>query len=222
MSEEDLLSELKTSGLRTGGRRTPLREFKGVLDGIKTEPNQYQKTDVILWFSELDVIASDEAYPFPITNLNITYNENEKSKWGVFADSTRKFVPENVTNVAALLESLMGKRLHMKYTGGHMMWDRDKGMETARECWELVGAEGGEPMTVATGGASDTAKIALDLMDGKTIQEWNQEVFQNPAVKVDGALIDQIIGNTFFPAMKEQGNVTVDDDGILHVAKEQS
>lgn len=225
---EELLALTKIRGLDKGFQRTPLREFKGVLEGITAslvDRFQPPRTEIIFNFTDMNVIETVEPYPFPIAQISIMQSNREQSFWGVFAESAGRLVPEGVIMVAQLIDYLQGKVLHMKLTSGHMMWDRDKGEETPRDCWELVGVEGvvaqpasGEPVAIKEVGVSPT-DVALKLLDGKNIQDWNQIVFQDPAVKSDGDLITSILNNTFIPSMKEKGIVSVDENGVHHVTK---
>lgn len=210
---EELLALVKIRGLDKGFQRTPLREFKGTLEKITanlvdrfTPP----RTEIILNFVDMEVIETVEPYPFPIAQITIMHSNREQSFWGVFATSMDKLIP-----ASGELTYIEGKELHMKMTGGHMMWDRDKGEETPRDCWELVGVEGESTTSPAT--KVDATAKALELLDGKNIADWNQIVFQDPTVKADGELVTSILSNTFIPSMKEAGVVSEDENGIYHL-----
>lgn len=219
---EELLAQVRITDLRKGGQRTPIKEVKGLVTKVNTSlEERFNKTflDVMLRMDDLEVIACQpgEVYPFPTADIPFTFNENEDSYWGVFANSLTK---QGLKMVA----ELEGLRVHIKMTGGHMMWDKEKGERTPRECFELIEIIG---ETAPGGTAKPEAKVAgisgtdqaLKLLDGKNIQDWNQIVFQDPAVKSDGDLITSILNNTFIPSMKEKGIVTVDENGVHHVTK---
>ena len=59
---------------------------------------------------------------------------------------------------------------------------------------------------------------AIDLIDGKTQQQWNNVVFQDAQVKADTALVNSIITGTFLAPLVESGVLTMDADGVYHKA----
>ena len=69
-------------------------------------------------------------------------------------------------------------------------------------------------LTVPTG--VTPAQQALNLLDGKTLQEFNQLVFQDPLVKNDPEVQKTIIANTFIPPMEASGMITKDENGVYH------
>lgn len=240
MTPDEVLAQLRTRGFEKGFQRTPLREFKGKLESITggmvdrfTPP----RLEILLNFEELSDVVATEPYPFPIAQISIMQSVRESSFWGVFGTSVDKIInagiavdapPEQVKQIAHLI----GQRLHLKITGGHMMWDAQKGEETPRECWELVAVVGEAPVAgaappaPAAPGAIPETKIvgatqrALQLLEGKTEQDWYQTVFQDPAVKADAALVDSILARTFLSPLETLGTIFKDDNGIYHVAQE--
>jgi hypothetical protein len=60
----------------------------------------------------------------------------------------------------------------------------------------------------------------MNLLDGKTQQEWNNVVFQDPLVKGDPELSNSIIQGTFIPPLEAANLVTKDTDGRFHVKKD--
>jgi len=162
-------------------------------------------------FSEIDVKESSEPYLFPIAQLSFPSSDRTKCGWGVLGKSGVKFLAEN-EDVSALI----GAILELKMTPGHMMWNRDEGKETPRECWEVIGVErvGGVQVPTVGANAASAIETAIDLLIGKNEQEWNQLVFTNPIVKADSGLISQILGRTFLPALEEADVIKKDDAGI--------
>lgn len=201
-------------GLIEGYQRTPLREFKGKLDGFPTElVDRFlpAKTYVNLNYSEVEVIETIEPYPFPITQLPMPLNKRRTSSWTIMADSIAKLIPpdQDISNTIGMIH-------HLKFTPGHMMWDDKKGESTAREAWEVIGLSGAG---VATANVADATDRALELLDGKVEEEWNQLVFKDATVKGDGKLIDSILHRRFLQEMKTAGRATDDSNGIWHVVK---
>jgi hypothetical protein len=105
-----------------------------------------------------------------------------------------------------------------------MMWNRDKGAEEPREAWEILGVEGlssSNGSTPAQAGAKpDTAlSAAIKLLNGKTIQEFNQEALRNSTVKSDPGLVSQILGGQFATALEQNGTVSKDAAGKYVVSE---
>ena len=245
LTPEELLGQLKTRGFEDGFQRTPLREFTGILESITAEDvasNGRSWVNAIYNFTELEIIKSTEPYTLPIAQISIGISNRKQSAMGVFGASVDKLlnVDEEGNPLQAEVDGapnpdikgqgyLIGKRLHMTMTGGHMQWDRNKGTETPRENWEVMEVVGEtaevdstpEPAPAAkkvapkaaTKGAKSSIQIALGILNGKTQQEWNQEVFKNATVKADGALIAKIIQGTLLKELTDAGQVTKAKDG---------
>lgn len=247
LTPEQVLAQLQTRGFEAGGFRSPLRHFRGKLDSITGSMEQrgsmpQAKLELHYNFSELEVFESTEPYPFPITQISMMHNTKDKSNAGVLGLSMGKIinagVDENIPQGDPRVKNqdfLIGKVQEWKVTTGHMMWDNDKQAETPREAWEVVSVEGvgGTPHSgVATAPATEVPaaapatsgvtpiRQALDLLDGKSQQEWNSLVFQDPVVKGEGALVKSIIDGTFITNMEATGMVTKDDNGIYHLKKD--
>ena len=218
---DDLRAQISMKNLQEGGSQSPLLEFKGVLDGYDPEVDQrFGGVRVKLRFSNLEVIRSTQPYHFPLAELAIRHSNQKKSGWGVLSTSAEQFFQSPEDD----LPILVGKRIHMSRTGGHMMWNRDKGAEEPREAWEILGVEGlssSNGSTPAQAGAKpDTAlSAAIKLLNGKTIQEFNQEALRNSTVKSDPGLVSQILGGQFATALEQNGTVSKDAAGKYVVSE---
>lgn len=246
LTPDQVLAQLKTRGFETGGFRSPLRHFRGKLDSITGSMVQRgrmteSRLEVLYNFSDIEVFESTEPYPFPIAQINIMHSNRVKSNMGVLGASVDKIInadlDENAPQEKAKNQDfLIGKVQEWRVTPGHMMWDNEKQMETARECWEVVYVEsvGGTPHS---GVAAPTetpaaprdqpqpsgltpAQQAMKLLDGKTQQEWNNVVFQDTLVRGDSELVNSIISGTFIPPLEASGLVTKDKDGRFHTKKD--
>lgn len=247
LTPEQVLTQLQTRGFETGGFRSPLRYFRGKMDSItgsmvQRGNMQQPKLEVLYNFSEVAVFESTEPYPFPVAQINIMHSNRVKSNMGVLGASIDKIInaglDENLPQAQAKNQDfLIGKIQEWKMTPGHMMWDGDKGQETARECFEVVYVEGvgGTPYSgVATPATATQAtsapaqpvatgvtpsQQAMTLLDGKNQAEWNNIVFQDPLVRGDSELIGLIIDGKFIQSLEETGMVTKDENGVFHVKK---
>jgi len=243
---EQVLAQLQTRGFETGGFRTPLRYFKGKLTGIsgsmvKRGNMQESKLEVLYNFDELEVFASTEPYILTVAQIGIMHNNRVKSNMGVLGVSIDKIINAGLDDKepqekAKNQDFLIGKVQEWRMTPGHMMWDMQKGEETARECWEVVYIEGvgGTPhsgVAPAPEAAQAPAvppvaastktphRVAMELLNGKTQQDWNNIVFQNPAVKADADLTNSIISGTFIPPLEAAGLATKDATTGIYTVK---
>lgn len=242
MDSNELLGKLKTRGFETGFQRTPLREFIGRLDSITSamvERFQPPRLEVLYNFSELEVIQSTEPYQFPIAQISLMHSNRDKSVMGYFGASVDRVVNAEFYDkdgkpvdppAGQLVKGqgyLIGKVLHMKLTPGHPIWDKESGLEKPRECWELTEIVGEASPTKAqagtapaSGGVITPVQRALQILDGKTLQQFNNEVFKDSVCKADADLVGSIINNQFIPPLESTGMVTKDADGVFHVKKD--
>jgi len=241
LTPEQVIEQLRTRGFETGGFRSPLRHFRGKLDSITGSMVQrgampQPRLEVLYNFSDVEVFESTEPYPFPVAQINIMHSNRVKSAMGVLGASMDKILnaglDENAPQEQAKnQDALIGKVQEWKVTPGHMMWDGSVGQEVPRECWEVVYVEGiggtphsGVATTPATAGQPEPAapagvtpiQQAINLLDGKTQQQWNNTVFQDPLVKSDAELTQSIIQGTFLPPLEAAGTVTKDENGVYH------
>jgi hypothetical protein len=238
LSKEQLLDQLKTRGFESGGFKSPLRHFRGKLTSITGEmvqrgQMQQAKLEITYNFDELEVIESTEPYPFPVAQISIMHSTKDKSAMGVLGASIDKIInadmdansPQDQVRNQDALEGLMQE---WKVTPGHMMPDKDdagKWTETPRDAWEVVWVEGyGETVKVDKKATKATAKTsgpsasqkAIDLLDGKTIQDWNAAIFQDSLIKSDAGLINKIVTGQFIQPLLDSGVITKDDDDVYH------
>lgn len=215
----DDLPKASARNLTEGFFRTPLRKFRGTLDTINTElrpgfgENAPKKAWHIAIFSDIEVIETIEPYVFPVAQLEFPASTRKHSQWGIYGDSTLKFLAE-----AEDVEALYGKRLLSEVTPGHMLFDGREGKEVEREAWVVSEVHGaGVAKTVTKSGAMDRA---LELLDGKTEQEWNQAIFQDPGIK-GSEVMGSIMNRTFLPNAEQSKLASVDENGVWHVTKAQ-
>jgi len=233
LTQEQILGQLMTRGFEEGFSRTPLRDFWGTLKSITGEMRDGQTGSfaVALYNSEeVEAIESIEPYTSPIAQIDIPVSTRAKSRMGYFGTSFDKIInaglPPDVPQAQAKNQDyLIGKRLHWKFTPGHMIWDGNAREERPNNCWEIIGivGEGGAqapiPSTAGTEVGADISisQQALNLLDSKNVQQWHQVVLTDPVVKQDTAFINSIIDNSFLAGMEASGKVTKDENGVYHI-----
>lgn len=239
LTQEQVLAQLRTRGFQEGSQRTPLREFWATLTSIggtmrQGESNSYLVVLYNFDANDLEILDTVEPYTSPIAQIEIAHSDSRRSGMGYWGASIDKVInagiPETVTQEGVKNQPyLLNKRLHMKLTPGHLIWDGRAREQLPRDCWELIeiageGAPAATPSATATAppaqaGPSATQE-ALKELDGLNEQEWYQKVFVNDTVKADTDIVNAIIGRTFLPPLEEAGIVTKGDDGVYHVKKD--
>jgi hypothetical protein len=202
-------------GLKDSSFGSPLTHFKGKFHSYQTVPSRFKdkngnsKLNVILNFSDLDMtsIKSKEPYNFPTAQIEIPYSEYNKSRWGVWGNSIIKFLPEGQDFQAAV-----GSVVTMGITPGHDCGQKDTEDKTKKvmsDCWEIVAVEG-------MGKKVDPMTRLLELVDGKTVPEFNQIALADSTIRLDPTIITGLINNTLIPALEAKGQIKKDEKGILH------
>jgi hypothetical protein len=226
---EQLRKSLSVHNLRKGGGqgpRTPLRDFEGVSDGYDIEQDtRYEgRVRVKMKFSSVKVLESSEPYDFPVAVIEIparmmTTNEageevnpnTATSRWGIFSLSLETLNP-NLD-----LDTLDGHTLRMKWTPDHMLYDGRQQKEVPQEAWEVVSIDGSSQAGAASVPSKSPEEVALEILNGKNIQQFGQAATMNQVVKSDANLISNILNNTWVEAMEAQGKATKNSDGTYKV-----
>jgi len=238
LTQEQILAQLQTRGFESGFQATPLRDFWGNLTSITGEMRSGQRGAfaVSLYnFGEVEVLLSTEPYTSPVAQLEIPVSKSAKSKMGYWGDSIDnlinpgidKSVPQNAPNIKGQ-GYLIGKRLHVALTPGHPIGFRDDATgrweDRPQDCWNLLEVQGegtptkAGPSPSAVGStAVDATTLALSMLNGKTLQQWHQEVFGNSTVKTDTKLINLIISGQFISGLEGAGKVSKDANGVYTV-----
>lgn len=220
---EDLRAQIKTKGLTDGGGpRTPLRDFWGTFEGFDPVHNaQYNTLNVKLKFSDIEVIKSESPYEFPVAEIMVKHSDRTGSLWGVFSESVNKFLAEDEE-----LPSLVGQKLHMVYTPGHMMFDRaannGAGGQSPRDAWEVTEVAGrgsGSSPNGSTNGKAALGPLAavLSILNGKTEQEFNAAALRDDRVKKDSSFVDKILSRSLLGELVTSGQAVKGEDGRYKV-----
>lgn len=192
----------KASELEIAG--SPLRKFEGRF--VELVPRlENGRVIVDLNFDQLKVIECVGTYHFPVAVISIRYPQtqpgrkpSERSGWGLLLKSAEAIGHDD-------LIELKSHRLYMECEPDHSYGtNQQTGQEMVGPVWRVI-------KTLDTEGAkpSEDQKLArlLDLAHGKTVRDFAQAVFNDPAVREFGsALVD----NSLIPLLVSQGNIQVE------------
>lgn len=225
MGMDDLRRLVANRNLTDGFQQTPLQEFVGVFEDFEAKTNDRFSTeskvsvDVVLKFTDLEVICSREPYNFPIAQIPFKHNQSAQSKWGIFYKSLLKFLPEDAT-----LEEAKGHKLHIGTESHSLYQGRERGTQPT-DCLVVLSVDGASvEVSAGTGHASSSAKVvessvvaAVKLLDGKSEAEFNQAALRSDVVKKDSGLVNQIVSRTFIKTLEETSVVVKGEDGKYHL-----
>lgn len=224
--------ELSVRGLRAGGSKTVLREFKGKLDSIT--PGEFGKKD--LNFLDVEAIKSTEPYEFPTATISIKYSNRKESGWGIFGESLLPFLAETGYGEDGEqpedIKDTFGKEYHMLMEEGHVYSGKDAqtGKPFTGDVWRVVELEDHEKHEVVEEGTEEAseetaAKLspaeaeARRLLDGKSLAEFNKAAYGSAIIRKDTAFQRTITDKSWVKAMVKDGVFTKDKSDIYHLVE---
>lgn len=201
-------------------------------------------------FKDLEVVEATEPYQFPIYTIAVTESNRKKSKYGILSTSLIDILDQTLTkaqkdpNSPAYIppknrmdwKDCIGKRMGLVLADSssenptgrplmHSLFDgrakdegHPKGQDMPTPAWEVYMIEG-----IGTRGEGNTSPLekAMELLDGKTVAEFNQAALASDAVRSDVSLLQSIgmpvsAKNSFTNTMVASGQFTKDTKGVFH------
>ena len=208
--------------------------------------NKRESYQVSLNFKELDVLESIEPYHFPIYSVTVTESNRKKSKFGVFGVSLASILdqqysdaqkdpssPEYVRPSDRMdLKDCISKRIGMVLADGeegrppmHELFDgrskdeaHPKGQDVPTAAWEVYMVEG---IGIAGEEGISPLEKAMELLDGKTLAEFNSAALASDSVRSDVELLNSIgmavsAPKSFTNTMIASKQFYKSQDGIFH------
>ena len=225
----------------------PLRRFTGILDSMPTEEQSYgegesarKSTRVSLNNKDIEVIEAVEPYQFPIYTMSMSLSNRKKSMWGVLGQSLNAILDQQYTaeqldptNPAYIKPSEraditggIGKRVGYVMADGEegrpappMLWDGRAEKDVPRPCWTVYSIEG---VGVAGGQGKSPMDKAMELLDGKTLADFNAAALADPQVRGDATLLQAIskpvsAPDSFANTMVTAGKFSKDEQEVYHL-----
>lgn len=228
----------------------PLRRFTGVFDSMPTEKKKFGEGEkarayeqISFFYKEIEVLEAVEPYHLPIFSITVNKSNKKKSKYGVIGVSwaevlDQQYTPEQLdpTNPEYIrptarmdLKDCFGKRIGLILADGEdgrpappMLFDgranEGKGGDAPTPVWMVYMVEG-IGMTGDTG-ETPLAK-AIELLDGKTLPQFNKAALENEQIRADTELLSSIsmppsAPNNFANTMVASKKFTKGKDGVFH------
>lgn len=192
-------------------------------------------------YKDLEVIESVEPYHFPIYSVLLGLSNRKKSKYGVFGSSLTEILDQQYSEAQTDPDSpnyikptdrmdlgdCIGKRIGMVMADGedgrpamHLLFDgrakdeeHPRGQDVPTATWEVYMVEG---VGVAGAGGVSPMDKAMELLDGKTVDEFRAAAMQDDLVKGDMTLLQSIgkpdtAADSFGNTMVTSGKFTKDE-----------
>ena len=216
--------------------QTPVTEFVGTLEKVYTQQSPFQRDGKIeinnvLEFENCIILASDEPYPYSKVTLQIKDSNRMNSGWGVFSDTLREKFGLKTIDELALKPPTPGMRFWLCMQSDRVFFRnaRKKEMGTGR-AWHVMhvlddgyaaetiigvfgtpsaptGGLSSEPFPdEAQAGVSGLAQ-AVELLHGKTADEFYAAAQNDPTIKADVGVMMQVNGQTFINTQVAAGKI---------------
>ena len=203
------------------------------------------RTAAVLNFSDLQIVQTDEPWNTPVLPLEFIISNRDSSKWAVLGTSIGKLIPPSV-GMEYCIGKYMHLQVtpgHMLYDGK----EKKEMPQDAWECLRIdavkfivptgavvqqpqmasipapamaaaAPAAPAAPSANAPAAAQPSAlRKALEILEGKTEKQWNIDVFNDPIVRTDKKVVDDILNRAFLNTIYATGAIQMTPDGIWHV-----
>ena len=209
---------------------TPLRRFKGILKEYEWQEREFDQADgsvrktqtLIANFTDVEVIETDELYPFPTAKVAVRYSTSGRTIWSAFGQSIiRVLGAERAAELQRqgtfALDELVGREqewvrlpcaIRVNNPPGSKTWVDDKG-----EGWQVAVVP-----SLASTNKADLHNHVLSLLNGKTTAQFQQALYTDPQALASGQ--DYIVKSTqgkLLPELRQSGVADVDDAGVWRV-----
>jgi len=198
--------------------------------------------------SSLEVIEAIEPYHFPTFQFLVTESNKKKSRYGVLSESFNAVADSQYTEAQldpskpefikpsdrmdwkdvmgktrigfVLADGEEGRPEPPELFDGRLVdAEHPRGQDVPTPAWMVYSIEG---VGVAGGQGVDPAELAMSILDGKTLAQFNtealaNEIIKNSAVLQSIALPPTAAGN-FANALVAAGTFTKDAQGVFHRA----
>ena len=229
----------------------PLRRFTGIIDGMPKEPVSYEGRSkpsmrITVNVKDIEVLEAVEPYHFPTYTFQLTESNRKKSRYGVLSESFNEvadsqYTPEQLDPSSPTFvkdsdrmswKDVIGKtRIGFVVADGEdgrpeppMLYDSRAEEDKPTPSFMIYSIEG---VGVAGGQGVNPAELAENMLDGKTLAQFNQEALANDIIKGNADLLKMIAKpptapDNFAVALVTAGKFTVDAAGVYHKVVESA
>ena len=188
---------------------TPITRIKGLLKervieqrkGTFAKPDQ---KDVILKITDILEIESDTPYPYKTAELRLKFSDSLNSSWVLLEDS----IAEVLGIGDASIDDIVGCNVTLVKEKGHLFFTDKTGKESRGDVWRVVAVEG-------KGKSTSSLNYVLDLLKGKTREEFEKVAVNDNNIKKNIKLLSSIMDGRFYNSPEVTAVLKVDEDGIF-------
>lgn len=198
--------------------RNPLLGFTGTLETVTTSDTEYGTKKYTFNFGSITDVKCSEGYTYEFPVAQVAVNRGKKitktSPYGILLDSVQRIAPD-----AKDWLGLVGGTYRVEYTPDHELFNRkfmdDNTLPRTIQgsAWEIVEVVAGAG-EIPDGEPQSTEDIALELLNGKTRQQFMLAAMKDSSINADKAFSGNIRNGKWLKSMIESYRVVVDDDGI--------
>jgi len=212
----------------------------------------YEREVVNVNLKDIEVLEAVEPYHFPTYTIMVGQSNRKKSKWGFLSEGSSEDRTVGFNNVADQqyspaqldqsnpayvkpaqrtdLKDCTGKRIGFVMADGDdgrphppMLWDGrandGKGGDTPSPSWTIYSIEG---IGVASSQGQSAMDLAMSLLDGKTLANFNDEALKNTVIRNDADLLQAIskpisAPDSFANTLVTAGKFTKDEQEVYHI-----
>lgn len=226
---EDMVP-IAPSEFTEGFQETPLQEFVAVARSFEVIPpregSTYKTSYIAINFTDMRVIRSQAPVLTPMVQLQWPISKGKTTRWGIFANSMTNICPlpkdpatgADVRFGTYMALCVVNKTIHITKTAGHMLFNGKTKKQEPTEVFEVVELDGkSAPKTGETVGPVKDGETALiDLMDGKTMAQWEPQSMDIKEVSGDKTLMSKVLKRVITNELALAGKIQVDSDGVYH------
>ncbi|MBT9132837.1 MAG: hypothetical protein DDT33_01367 [Firmicutes bacterium] len=199
---------LKSQRKASGTYNTPLRKFRAHFDGydVQERKGQFAKEgqrDVLLNFSNLQVLETDSPYIYNKTQLILKFSDSVNSGWTLFEDSIATALSISLEDVS--IDHIVGLDVTMEREDDFIFFVDKQNKESKGIVWRVIEA-GGKRGTISS------FDRALELLDGRSRGEFIGDAVADPVIQGDGILVNTILSGVFFEDARVKDQYVIKDN----------
>lgn len=205
-----MTERLKSKREAVASYQTPINRIKGTLAErtLEDRKGQFAKAgqkDVILKITNILEVESDTPYPYKTAEIRLKFSDSIQSSWVLLEDSINVVLGTedgSIDDVVSGVVTLEKEKNHLFFT--------DKaGKESKGDVWRVTAVEGK--------GASANVYV-LDLLKGKTKEEFEKVATNDSTIKKNVKLLSSIMSGKFYASPEVAAALKVNEKGVF-VAK---
>jgi hypothetical protein len=187
-----MTERLKSKRESVASYQTPINRVKGTLESRELEQRKGQfakegQNDVILKVTNIQEVESDTPYPYKTAELRLKFSNSITSSWALFEESIAEALGKDIADGS--VDDVVGSVVTLEKEKNHLFFTDKVGKESRGDVWRVTAVEGK--------GAS-TANYAVDLLKGKSKEEFEKIASEDATIKKNVKLLSSIMSGKFY------------------------